>query len=329
MKPAEAALARHHSYALLSKLFLDGLTSDLLPTLQQINVLAAFLPDPFDADEAAATHYHLFGLNIFPYEAVFLGSRSQGSTIQLGGPLTQSVEQRLREVSYPLGSGDVSPDHIGHELGFLAHLSAAEADAWEDALPKTARQMQQRQREFLRAHLLGWLPALCQAIGNQSAPFYTALTDLTQQLVQDHALALSLAASAPPAHHDELPQAPRLLKDRKTGLRQIARFLCVPAFSGIYLSRDSMSAMARDLQLPRGFGSREKMLENLFYAAVQYDALDALLAALDDAAAKWQQAYRRAFVPELQRFTQSWQERVAATRALLEEMASISQEYGE
>lgn len=327
MTPAEAALARHHSYALLSRLFLDGLTADLLPTLQHVAELAELLPGSFDGDEAAATHYDLFGLNVFPYEAVFLDSSAQGSAVQLGGPITHSVEQCLREASYAMGSGDASHDHIGHELGYLAHLSGAEADAWQDELAKTAWHIRLRQRDFLREHLLRWLPALCQAIRDQSEPFYAALIDLVLELVQDHALALSGTAAAPSPHNGELPQAPPLLEDEKTGLRQIARFLSVPRLSGIYLSRDAMSALARDLQLPRGFGSRDQILENMFYAAVQYDALDALLGSLDDIASRWDHAYRRAFVPVLQPFVQPWQARVTATRALLQELATLSQDY--
>lgn len=322
MAPVEAARARHHSYALLSRLFLDGLTNDLLPTLQQVAGLAALLPPYFNGDEAAATHYELFGFNVFPYEAVFVESNARGSAIQLGGPVTQRVEQHMRESNYALGTSDASPDHVGHELGFLAHLSAAEAGAREDGCDERARRLRMRQRDFLHAHLLRWLPALIQAVRDQGELFYTALADLALQLVQDHTLALPLSEMATPAFNSTAPS----LSDDKTGLKQIARFLSTPGRSGIYLSRAAISHMARDLGIPRGFGGREQMLENLFRAAVQYDSLHALLGALDDVALRWQRAYRDAYVVELHPFVQPWQDRAVATRALLKEMATISRD---
>lgn len=287
--------------------------------------MAALLPSSFDADEAAATHYELFGLNVFPYEAVFLDSSPRRSAIQLGGPVTQRVEQQMQASNYTPQASDASPDHIGREFGFLAHLSDAEVDAWEDGRDDIAQRLHVRQRDFLHGHLLRWLPALAQAIREQGQPFYTALSELALELVQDHALALPLSELEPSAHTDNTPS----LTDEKTGLREIARFLSAPSLSGVYLSRDTISVMARDLGIPRGFGGRQQMLENLFRAAVQYDSLDTLLQALDDVALRWQQAYRDAFIADLHPFVQPWQARTSATRALLEEMAIISREYSD
>lgn len=326
LAPAELARARHHSYLLVSRLFLDGLTTDLIPTLRQIAALAAFLPSTFDVDEAAATHYELFGLNIFPYEAVFLEVGARGSAIQLGGPATQRVEQHLQEANYPLPSGDVSADHVGHELGLLAHLSAAEAGAWKEGRDEKARRIQLRQRDFLQAHLLRWLPSLVQAIKEHGQPFYTALSDLALELVQDHALALPLSETVASFLQNNPPPS---LQDEKTGLRQIARYLSTPSHSGIYLSRKAIGARARDLGLPHGFGGREQMLENLFRAAVQYDSLRPLLGALDNVVLRWQDAYQQVFVDDLHRFVQPWLARVAATHALLHEMEAMSEDYDE
>lgn len=326
LAPAELAWARHHSYLLASRLFLDGLTTDLLPTLSQIAAFAAYLPSIFDVDEAAATHYELFGLNIFPYEAVFLESSTGGSAIQLGGPATQRVERHLQQANYPLPSGDVSPDHVGHELGLLAHLSAAEAGAWKAGRDEKARRIQLRQRDFLQAHLLRWLPALIQAINEHGQPFYIALSDLALQLVQDHALALPLSETvAPFLQNNPAPS----LQDEKTGLRRIARYLSTPSHSGIYLSRKAIGATARNLGLPRGFGGREQMLENLFRAAVQYDSLRPLLGTLDDNVLRWQDAYQQVFVADLQGYVQPWLARVTATHALLHEMQTVSENHDE
>ena len=317
----EKAQARHHAYTLFGRLFLEGITPALLPFVQQVEVLTAVLPPtPFDTiafDEAAVAHQHLFGFNLFPYASIFLASDGL-----LGGDVTAQVVGQYQRSGFAVDSRAASADHIGHELQFLAFLSAAESDAWRDGLPQQVLRVQQHLRDFLQNHLLYWLPPLVTAVSAIApATFYAALSDLVLQLVLEQYEQLC-ANQLPLAQADPLPQPPDLLAQEKTGLRRIARYLTVPPYSGIYLSRDQISQIARQHNLPRGFGSREEMLENVLVTAVQYDTLPALLDTLHQTLADWDTAYRQHAI--LAPFMAPWLHRIQRTQAMLAEMKAHS-----
>lgn len=325
LTPHEKAQARHHAYTLIGRLFVDGLTPALLPFVQQVGELTAVLPTtPFDEatfDEAAAAHQHLFGFNLFPYASIFLASDGL-----LGGNVTEQVVGQYQRSGFVVDSRATSPDHIGHELQFLAFLSAAEADAWRDGLPQQALRVQQHQRDFLQSHLLHWLLPLVTAVSAIApATFYVALADLALQLVLEQYEQLC-ANQLPLAQADPLPQPPDVLAQEKTGLRRIARYLTVPPYSGIYLSRDQISQMARQHDLPRGFGSREEMLENVLVTAVQYDTLPNLLGTLHQTLTDWVTAYQQhaALAP----FMAPWLHRIHHTQEMLAEIKAHSHARG-
>lgn len=230
------------------------------------------------------------------------------------------MAQFYRSTGFSPAAG-LSPDHVSDELELMAFLCGAEADAWEDGLSETAQQMRERQRSFLQMHLLRWLPALNEAVRNQGHPFYHAVANLAGDLVMSHALVLSLPA--PPDNW--LPQPPQLLKDDKTGVKEIARFLTTPSLSGFYLSRKTCEDLARDLNLPRGFGSRQQLVENLVRAAAQYEAGDRLLAALAALAAGWAQMFQSRTPSGLRAYVEPWQEHATATRRMLQNMSGLLQ----
>ena len=133
MNPQEKAQARANAYALLSDLLLNGVTNENWSTVQQIESLAKALPKSIDKDQSGASHYELFGLNLFPYESAFLGDDGM-----LGGEVSESVTHLNQALGVPLETAVSEPDHIGWELYALAFLCGAEADAWEDQLPGTS-----------------------------------------------------------------------------------------------------------------------------------------------------------------------------------------------
>lgn len=308
----ETARARHHTYTLLSRLYLEGLVADLLPYVQALPALAEQLAPDLDladaAAEAAATHYRLFGLNVFPYESVFLDPAGL-----LGGTLSNQVARRYEADGYRPGP-DVAPDHIGHELGLLAHLCAAEADALEDGQRQLAQHLQQRQQTFLTQHLTRWLPPFLVALGRQENRFYRALARLTWEVAGDHLQEEPATWSLPPR--------PDLLADEKTGLRQIASTLLAPPLSGFFLDRDQVSRLARDQSLPRGFGDRQQMLLNLLRSAAQYEQFPALLATLQTVITGWQEAYagQARAVPTLATAVAVWRDRLEATGRMLDRL---------
>ena len=314
LSSAETALARHHTYTLLSRLFLEGVTAELRPFLLPITQLATALPEPFDVDESAAMHHHLFQLNLFPFESIFLATDGL-----LGGPVTNQVQQQYEQSGYVVDASATSPDHIGHELSFLAFLCGAEADAWEDGLEKTAVSIQQRQHSFLQHHLMRWLAPFVLAVQAQENEFYSAVANLTLTFVTDHA---EKATSATNQH--VLPDLPFLLDNDKTGLKEISNYLTTPAYSGFFLSRDHISRIARQHQLPRGFGNRTQMLTNLMKTAVQYDQFPTIISSLQNTATD--------FSKQLENISKNyshqapkifpWQRRCQTTIQLLEQIKS-------
>lgn len=316
---AAGAHARHHTYALLSRLMLEGLTPALLPYAAALPPLAAALPEPYDADGAAADHNALFNYQIFPYEGLF--TESDG---MLGGPTSESLMRLYAEHGYR-PAPDAAPDHLGYELALLAFLCGAEADALEDGLTTIAGQLRRRQRLFLTTHLLRWLPPLVAAIRRHEVPFHAAAADLLLALAADHIAVLGDAPVTP----DPLPAPPDLMEDAETGLGQIATYLLTPLYSGLYLSRATLAALGRGHRLPRGFGDRRPMLLTLLRTAAQYDALPALLddlhGLIDRECAVYEQI--AADNPMLAPFVQPWRKRAAACGATFRGAAGQLQRF--
>jgi TorA maturation chaperone TorD len=302
---------------LLGQLYLTGVTPETLVQVQAVPELAAELAVRFDADEAAADHHHLFGFNVHPYESFFLDPAGL-----LGGPVTEGVGQRYQQLGFQPGTGGESADHVGFELGLLAFLCTAEAEAMADGQSEVAQQIANEQLAFLQDHLLAWLGPLTLAVKQQVQPFYSALTSLTFDLVQAHAAELSARLKRRrPGNGGPLPDAPDILGDEGTGLKEIVDFLLAPAYSGIYLSRDDIGRLARRQAIPRGFGDRRQLLLNLLRSAADYDAVGEVIEGLETLTGRWLADYEEMGAWEgVGPFIAAWRSRAAGTAALLEQM---------
>jgi putative dimethyl sulfoxide reductase chaperone len=314
LSATQAALARRHAYTLFGRLFLDGLTAELRPYVEQVPQLAAAVRAVEAAQAAQAAHQQLFGFQLFPYESLFLDDSGL-----LGGAVTEAVQRCYAEAGFSTGPAAAAADHVGYELSFLALLSQTEADG-TGAVQAGARR---RQRPFLENHLLRWLPPLVVALQQQPEPFYAVLAGLTWAVAADHYAALSPATTL----SFTLPPLPDLLARPETGLKQIARYLVTPPHSGLFLGREDVRALARPLKLPTGFGGRQEMLHQLLQAAARYDSLPALLDGLAAVLAAWHQAYRRLIAadPPLAPFIAPWQQRLDQTALLLQRIDSFQQ----
>lgn len=312
----EETQARSRVYRLFSHLYRRGLTGDVLPIVQAIPDIASLVPDPFDEDEAAADHYALFSLDVFPYASVFLDAQGR-----LGGPTTDAVQRHYAQSGFQPALDRESADHLGHELALLAFLSEAETEALEDDKAHEAERMHRRMQAFMDEHLLWWLPAFVQAVQQQSYPFYAALGRLTLEVVLDHRAALGQRNSLP--EKAVLEEPPNVLEEEKTGLKDIAAYLTTPAWSGLFLGRSDLARLGRGERLPRGFGSRVQTLTNLLRAAVEFDRRDALLHAMSEQVGIWEQWYRVLSGSGLEGVgvvAQTWLDRLARTRSLIERM---------
>ncbi len=303
---------------------MTGITNGVLPVIQAVPELAQALPKPFDLDEAAAAHYQLFGFNVFPYEAIFLDESGL-----LGGEVTASVRHCYHHWGYVDEVTEHSPDHIGQELAAMAFLCLAEAEALARGAGETAASRQHQQIAFLQHHLLRWLPPFVLAVKAQGDGFYTAVAELTLAFIDDHYQSLLSATGRLPEKWAMPP--PYELNDEETGLKDIAKFLATPAYSGIFFSRDDVGRLAHHLDLPRGFGDRQQLLTNLMRTAVQYDQFSTWLKVLEAAVGECQTAYQTqvAHKPWLLPFVQPWQERAAQTISHITHMQNKVESYNE
>ena len=316
----ETALARSRAYGLLSHLYLRGLTPEVLPQVASVDEFRAALPADYDADQAAAAYQQLFGLNVFPYQSVFLDA-----DFLLGGAESRRVAGCYAEAGYHVDAAASEPDHIGHEFGLLAFLCGAEADALEDGHAHTAQHARRLQQTFLDAHLLWWLPVFVQTVCNQQDEFYAAVAAMTQALVVAHRLEIDDGrSSAAPLPSSRLPVCPDPLDAPDAGLQEIAAFLATPACAGVYLSRDDIARLARACDLPRGFSDRRQMLTNFLRAAAEFDSIAAATGALLAVVAEFATAYAgyAAHGAPCAAIGRGWLARVTALQTMLARIAA-------
>ena len=321
MNRANTASARCHTYLLLSRLYLDGLTDDTLPYIAKIPELAAVAPRSFDRDEAAAVHYQIFAHDIFPYESIF-----RDPSGLLGGDYADQVKVTYENAGIQIPT---DCDHIGHELAYVAALCNAESIRLNGQYHDAAGRFRQLQGTFMWEHLLYWLPPFVTSMIFAGQPFYGAVGQLTQSIVTDHLLSVSRTNSVdrlsiPDA--SDIPEVPDILQNDQTSLKQIASFLITAPYSGLYLSRSTISNLARKRELPRGFGSRQQMLSNLFHTAAQYDLVPDLLQDLAALAGSWSQRYlgQMADFPEMSVWIRPWLKRTNGTANALSKMRALS-----
>lgn len=175
------ARARSSLYRLLSQLIFHGATEEQILILRQIDELATVLPDPLELDQLKVVHEALFGLNVFPYESLYL----DGSGM-VGGTVTRAVLSHYQQVGYQASASTPSADHLGEELSLLAFLCEAEADAREDQLDLQIRRLETEQRGFLEEHLLRWFFPCVQTIYFESSSFFGSVAEIIQDLVLTH-----------------------------------------------------------------------------------------------------------------------------------------------
>lgn len=323
MNRSQILLARHHAYLLVSRIFMDGLSADLLPYVRQLPELTALIPERFDQDEEAARHYHIFGHNILPYESIF-----RDASGLLGGQFCVEVNSMYKAsgVDFPY-----EDDHFGQEVAFLAALCTAEVLAWQTDGNKAADNFAKYQAIFMDRHLLPWLSPFIAALETSSDRFYAALGKLTLSLVADHWRSLadfSHCTVEAQLRHNAPSQLMRLMHEEMTNLKTIAGFLVTPPLSGFYLTLDAIANLARGYGLPRGFGSRHQMLTNLLHSAAQYERLPDVLLGLSETCLTYNQAYRRHAnrFADLTPHTEPWVTLVENTTAALGEMINLASE---
>ena len=323
-------------YALLARLFLEELDRPLALYLRGLPGLAEHIPpDPAVDDwlgDLRAEHQWLFGLNVYPYEAIFrdrdlmLNTASTSRVVALYQACGFAPAARLRAGA---------PDHLGVELALMAEL-VSRLPHDPPARPRIA--------ELLHQHLAAWLPPCSEALARVArAPLYRALAEIATELVladlerfpAPETAEIGRATRHKTGQNAQISEvwrteayAPALtpggegLEDER-GLRPIVRRLLTPDDLGVFISRADIAAVGHALALPAPIAEREQMLVALFGAAGQFELVPALLAALGGLLRGADGAYARLAADHPAWVAQGrvWRGRVAAGLALLDELA--------
>lgn len=310
MNEQQSALAYGRAYELFSQIFQQGLTDEYAALLGHASASTR--------THYGAEHYQLFVHNVFPYESIFLGEDGL-----LGGSITEAVAAFYGRIGLQATAAE-SADHISAEFAALAHLCFAELDAIEDQIPHQIQRLRQLQRRFLDEHLLRWLPAFVIAIEQQVHSIYADVVRQSFELVCVHRgqLGADLMAAVDVF---TLPAPPDLLVDEKTSLRDIARYLLNPAYTGFFLSVDDIRQVGAKFRVPHGFGKRQQILTNLLRTASDYEVFPETIEAFKVLASQWQMAFEA--LPALPATIQRvWVARLQATQALLTEIERMAQQ---
>lgn len=308
-------LGREATYDLVSRLFLEELDEPYARRLRELPGFDRVVPPDADlapwVDELAVEYQRVFGMNVYPYEALFVDAE-----LLLNTAATDRVVQLYATAGFDVSGARVgAPDHLGLELRLMRDLVARERQAraqGDTHDPAIAEELQQR---CLGEHLARWAPLCCATIAEITRePLYVLLATLTTDLVlsdlehvapagavldEPDGRAVSPRASttttATETDSDEFdPESPVPLRPygasrrgwddegEGPGINAVVRRLLTPVEAGLFLARAQLSDIARALGLPAPVGDRFQMLRGLFTAAGQFEQVVPLLAALDD-----------------------------------------------
>lgn len=305
---------------LLSRLFLKGITQDSLPELLEIPVFdghfphANVPPDEAVLDEWAADHFHLFGMNVPPNAAMYLDPEAM-----LGGATSAWVQEMYSAAGFSHPGTAEGPDHIGNELAFLAYLLDQAALVHSENDPHGTGEWTSLAARFYGQHLRVWVPVFGFAVQRQQHPFYDEIAALLLKWVKE-IVAVLPGLPEPDLPANEVP-GESLLSDPDTHIRDISRYLLTPALSGVLLSRDRISHFGRSTRLPRGFGDRLQILNNLIRSAAGYEMVDGILNLIQTEFETWLDFYdglgRHAGMDGTARF---WELRVRQSLQLINRM---------
>lgn len=242
-------------------------------------------------DPAAATD--TFAFQLYPYASVYLGDQGM-----VGGQARDRIAGFFRALGV---APPAEPDHLAVLLGALAELAER-----EDRGAAVAR------RVLVAEHLLPWLPAYLDRVGDVAPQPYPAWASLLAALLRREASVLESGA-LPLA----LRAAPAALPDpREAGRDAFLAGLLAPARAGFLLTRADLTRAARRL----GLGLR---------IAERRYTLTALLAQDPAAVLAWLRDHARAagrawqgWPPHVQPVAAWWTDRAARAAALLDDLAT-------
>jgi TorA maturation chaperone TorD len=187
--------ARINIYALLSRVLLQELDSELFKTIQGDENILEFFPtfkewkalkemdEKTLLDEVINPDFvNLSVLHLIPYETFYT---REDQMVETGGanPVTDMYSAYDFVVDYEKAR-TVSADHIGIELEFMHHLATAELKALESDDNDAVKELRGIQHEFLNKHLLNWAPMYLINLKYEArTPLYYDAADLALEFM--------------------------------------------------------------------------------------------------------------------------------------------------
>lgn len=272
------------------------------------------LTDSQQADEWGALHQSLFGFNVFPFASVFLDEEGK-----MGGAVEDYVARTYaRERFIPSGGDDSG--HLVSELQFCAFL-----------LRKTDKDSELITR-FLDEHVFAWLPCFVFALERRTDGFFAALAARALSILVDVRNAADFVVET-----EHFPDASKE-QESPASIRALAGHCVSAVRAGLFLSRADISELARSVQVPTGFGSREQMFTTLFDSARTYgkesnliDALDSMMevehgkwTTLADSNVTEAVAKEEVTTESIGHWAAVWQSRLEHTRLLLKQTSDLT-----
>jgi len=139
-------------------------------------------------EDLAMEYTRLFlgpGKHISPHESIH-HQRDDGKWGQLWGLSTADVKNFIQTAGFqhqPNFKG--LPDHISVEFEFMGQVAWREAQALKEEDKDGVRYCRDIQKQFIRNHLIRWIPAFCKLIIEEAElSFYRAMAELTRNFIE-------------------------------------------------------------------------------------------------------------------------------------------------
>jgi len=346
---------RRESYELLARLYLDEPSAGLVASLRGLPPFAEHIPPESTAGawmaDVAVEYQRLFGMNVYPYESIFLDQE-----LMLNTRATERIARLYHDCGFDsVGARAGAPDHLGLEFRLMRELITAELHAQASGDADGVRWARAQQALCLHDHLARWAPICAQSITRVTRqPLYTVLAALTTELVLSDVDAipapvvlprialehhLTCGETRPSADASDLDAQSRarlgsgenVSAEDARGINAIIHQLITPATTGVLLTRADISGLGRTLQLPIAIGERFQMLRSLFDAAGQFDHVPALLASLGRlfVAEDKVVAALIAACPAWNDYGQDWRQRIASGQSLIAELRTQARDFSQ
>lgn len=192
----QEAQGRRFGYLFLSRMLLEEASLGFLKELAEHppavgGELEAFAAGLAGADlervrtdaaaEFAALLLNMSADPVFPYESVY----TSDERLMMQQARDEVLALYRREGFVRADEVNVPEDHAGIELEFMARLCQREADALEACDAAGVGATRRVQEEFLRAHLVRWMPEFCDDLEKRAkSGLYRGVAQTLRQLLE-------------------------------------------------------------------------------------------------------------------------------------------------